>query len=242
MLAMFVQTDGVEQVHGPRDRHRNRRPEPGSVRLRMGKHSLPPAQVPAYIYSDMNGYGHFVPAIVWSLIYWISIFAAPGRGLHCLRAPRRRRLFARAIQLAMQRAPALAPAAALFFCSPWVPAPGISTTRTSSTNTWTATIAATSSPTTNAQFKKYEIQPQPKVTAVETSINIYPERRSFDASGRVTLQNKTDQPMTEIHLTDQHDTVTQGAFRSEVSPGKQSAPRSVFNLCPRSAARARRTS
>ena len=57
------------------------------------------------------------------------------------------------------------------------------------------------------QFKKYEDLPQPKVTAVDTRINIYPERRSFDGTGRFTLQNKSALPMSEIHLTDQLEAV-----------------------------------
>ena len=43
---------------------------------------------PPYIYSDMNGYGHFVPGIFWSITYWFSIFAVLGGHLHCVRAPR----------------------------------------------------------------------------------------------------------------------------------------------------------
>jgi len=30
---------------------------------------------PPYTYSDMNGYGHFVPALTWSLIYWLAVSA-----------------------------------------------------------------------------------------------------------------------------------------------------------------------
>jgi ABC-2 type transport system permease protein len=33
---------------------------------------------PNYIYSDMNGYGHFVPPIFWSITYWLSIAAFLG--------------------------------------------------------------------------------------------------------------------------------------------------------------------
>ena len=33
-----------------------------------------PGATPPYIYSDMNGYGHFVPALFWSITYWLSIF------------------------------------------------------------------------------------------------------------------------------------------------------------------------
>ena len=37
-----------------------------------------PGSVPPYIYSDMNGYGHFVPALFWSITYWSCIFAILG--------------------------------------------------------------------------------------------------------------------------------------------------------------------
>src|SRR4029077_10394227 len=39
---------------------------------------LIPGNVPAYTYSDMNGYGHFVPSIVWATTYWFAIFAVLG--------------------------------------------------------------------------------------------------------------------------------------------------------------------
>ena len=34
-----------------------------------------PGSTPIYTYSDMNGYGHFVPALFWAIVYWVSIFA-----------------------------------------------------------------------------------------------------------------------------------------------------------------------
>ena len=37
-----------------------------------------PGAVPPYIYSDMNGYGHFVPALFWSITYWLAIAALLG--------------------------------------------------------------------------------------------------------------------------------------------------------------------
>ncbi|MGB6310143.1 MAG: M1 family aminopeptidase, partial [Steroidobacteraceae bacterium] len=62
------------------------------------------------------------------------------------------------------------------------------------------------------RFKKYENLAQPKVTAVDAAIDIYPERRSFSGTGRFTLQNKSAQPISEIHLTDRHEAVTQVHF------------------------------
>ncbi|MGA7316802.1 MAG: M1 family aminopeptidase, partial [Silvibacterium sp.] len=57
------------------------------------------------------------------------------------------------------------------------------------------------------QFKKYELLPQPKITAVDAVIDIYPERRSFSGSARFTLQNKTGAAISQVHLTDKHEAV-----------------------------------
>ena len=62
----------------------------------------------------MNGYGHFVPIIFWSITYWFAIFAVLGvisiaytrRGTEDSLAARTR--------LALARAPRLAPAAIVF--------------------------------------------------------------------------------------------------------------------------------
>ena len=69
---------------------------------------------PPYTYSDMNGYGHFVPALFWSITYWLSIscflatlsIALARRGADDAWRAR--------FRLAVQRAPRLIPAAALF--------------------------------------------------------------------------------------------------------------------------------
>ncbi len=34
--------------------------------------------VPPYTYSDLNGYGHFVPALFWANSYWLAIAAFLG--------------------------------------------------------------------------------------------------------------------------------------------------------------------
>ncbi|MCB0844843.1 MAG: hypothetical protein KDE26_16425, partial [Bacteroidetes bacterium] len=49
-------------------------------------------------------------------------------------------------------------------------------------------------------YKKYEGIPQPRITAVNMDINIYPESRSFDAKGEFMLKNKSNTPIDSIHL------------------------------------------
>jgi ABC-type transport system involved in multi-copper enzyme maturation permease subunit len=167
-----------------------------------------PGAVPVYVYSDMNGYGHFVPALFWAIAYWFAIFAFLGvisiayarRGADVSLRSRSR--------VALRRAAHLAPAAGLFF----VLAVGSGAWYYYNAHVLNEYLTAADRRHALAdyerRFKKYEDLWQPKVTAVDATINIHPERRSFDGSGRFTLQNKSAQPISEIHITDQHETVT----------------------------------
>jgi ABC-2 type transport system permease protein len=173
---------------------------------------LIPGAVPAYIYSDMNGYGHFVSATVWSIVYWFSIFALLGVvSMAYARRGAEDSLRARS-RLARARVPGLAAAAALFLLL------------AGSAGAWfyynahvlndyvTAADRRHRQADYERQYKKYESLVQPKLTAVDSSVDIYPAGRSFAGTGRFTLQNKSDQPIAQIHLTDEHETVSQVRF------------------------------
>jgi hypothetical protein len=49
-------------------------------------------------------------------------------------------------------------------------------------------------------YKKYERAPIPKITAVDTAVNIYPESRSFSATGTYTAVNETSKPIQDIYV------------------------------------------
>jgi len=171
-----------------------------------------PGAVPIYLYSDMNGYGHFVPALFWAITYWFAIFAFLGvvsiaygrRGAELSWSSRSR--------VALRRAPRLAPAAGLLLLL----AVGSGVWYYYNAHVLNEYLTAADRRQILAdyerRFKKFENLPQPKITAVEATINIYPERRSFDGTGRFTLQNKSTQPISQIHLTDMHEAVTDVQF------------------------------
>lgn len=173
---------------------------------------LIPGNVPAYIYSDMNGYGHFVPAIVWATTYWFAIFAFLGLiSMAYARRGTEDSLRARS-RLARARIPALS--AAMAACASLAVGSGA----------WYYYNAHVRNDYTTAadrrhqlagyerEFKKYEKLEQPKLTAVDAAIDIYPAQRSFSGTGRYTLQNKSGRPISEIHLTDQYESVSQVQF------------------------------
>src|ERR1019366_3155424 len=71
-------------------------------------------QTPAYTYSDMNGYGHFVPALFWSITYWFALCALLGVvSIAFARRGAEDSLRART-RLALQLAPRLAPIVMVF--------------------------------------------------------------------------------------------------------------------------------
>jgi ABC-2 type transport system permease protein len=168
--------------------------------------------VPAYIYSDMNGYGHFVPALFWSIVYWLAMMAVLGVfSIALARRGAEDSLRARAKQ-ALRRAPRLAPFALLFA----VIAAGAGSWYFYNAHVLNEYLDSKARRVIQAgyerNYKQYENLLQPKVTAVDATINIYPERRSFDGSVRMTLQNKTDQPISQIHITDSRRSVSNLQF------------------------------
>jgi ABC-2 type transport system permease protein len=186
-------------------------------------------QTPAYTYSDMNGYGHFVPALFWSITYWFSICALLGVVSVALARRGAEDSFRARTRLALQRAPRLIPAALLFA----IMAVGAGSWYFYNAHVLNEYLDSTARRHIQAdyerQFKKYENLDQPKVTAVDATINIYPERRSFDGSVRMTLQNKTNQPIAQIHLTDQKQSVTNVQFDRPFHL-VSAAPRNMYSI------------
>ena len=69
---------------------------------------------PPYTYSDMNGYGHFVPGLFWSLTYWLAIAAVLGVLSIAFALRGSDDSWKARLRLAGDRFPRLAPAFAIF--------------------------------------------------------------------------------------------------------------------------------
>ena len=188
-----------------------------------------PGSVPAYTYSDMNGYGHFVPGMFWSIVYWDAIFAFLAVvSIAYARRGSEESLGARTI-LAKQRAARLAPAAALFALA----AAGAGGWYFYNAHVLNEYLTAKDLRRIQADYersyKKYEHLPQPNVTAADATVNIYPERRSFDGTGSYTLQNKSGGPIAQIHVVDLMQSVSKIAFDKPARLTSQ-GPRRVYSI------------
>lgn len=188
-----------------------------------------PGATPPYTYSDMNGYGHFVPALFWSIAYWFSLFAL--LGLVSIAYARRGsdESFRARTRLALARAPRLLPAASLLIAA----AAGSGIWYFYNAHVLNEYLRAKDRRHIQAdyerRFKTYELLPQPKITAVDAAIDIYPERRSFRGSARYTLQNKSAAAIAQLHLTDEHESVSNVRFDRPFHLVSR-APRDLYSI------------
>lgn len=162
---------------------------------------------PPYTYSDMNGYGHFVPALFWATTYWLSISCLLATFSIALARRGADDAWSARIRLAIERAPRLIPAAALFL----IIAIGSGAWYFYNAHVLNEYLTAQQRRDISAayerDFKKYEKLAQPKIIAVDANIDIFPESRSFSGAGHFVLQNKTAQPISQIHITNPQQSV-----------------------------------
>ena len=172
-------------------------------------------EITPYTYSDMNGYGHFVKGLLWSSAYWLCIggvFAV----LAILYARRGTDMtLAGRMKQARERVPVLI-APALLFTGLAVGSGGWFYYNTHRVNEFRTDKANRHLQADyERQYKKYERLAQPKVIAVDLSVDIFPERRSFVGTGYYTLLNTSDKPIDEVHVTDSQQAVEQVKFDRE---------------------------
>jgi ABC-2 type transport system permease protein len=184
---------------------------------------------PPYTYSDMNGYGHFVPALFWSITYWFSITAILAVVSIALARRGSDDAWPARLNLARQRAPRLIPVAAILLLIAICSGSWYYYNAHVLNEYLTAKDRRHIQANYERDFKKYESVLQPKVVAVDANINIYPERRSFDGIGHYVLQNKTPQPISQIHITNQNQAVSNVKF-SRPFHVVSSSPRNLYTI------------
>ncbi len=190
---------------------------------------LLPGQDTPYIYSDMNGYGHFVPGLVWSLTYWIAIFAMLAVFSIALARRGAEDKWSIRIQQARARMPRLLPALMLFFLV------AVGSGSWFYVNAHIRNEYLTTKQQRDIQadyersFKRYERLPQPKIIAADANIDLDPDHRSFSGQGHFVLQNKTAQPIPQIHITNSMQSVSQVQFDRPFHLVSR-APRDLYSI------------
>jgi ABC-2 type transport system permease protein len=184
---------------------------------------------PTYTYSDMNGYGHFVPALFWSITYWLSIAAFLGVLSIGLALRGADDGWSARLRLFRQRSPRLIPACVLFLLI----AIGSGSWYFYNTHVLNEFLSAPDQRNVQAQYerdyKKYLFLPQPKILSVDANIDIFPERRAFSGTGHYLLQNKTPGPITQIHIVNNQQSVSNVRFDRPFHK-VSSSPRNLYTI------------
>ena len=156
---------------------------------------------PGTPYSDMNGFGHFLPATLWFDFYWAScavvllVLAALlwARGTEHTWAERVREARARlhvptTLMLGLGLCAFVASGAWIYY-------------NTNVLNTFRNSTAKTIQHADyEKKYAKYKDLPQPRITAVQADVDIYPYRRRLDIRAHYTLVNKTAAPISQLHV------------------------------------------
>ena len=163
---------------------------------------------PAVPLSDMNGQGRFWIGAAWFRLYWgaaalillVLAHALWRRGVDTGLLPRLKRLPHRL----KGRSGALALAALAVFVSSGV-------FIFVNTNVWNPYRSQQDEDRWLADYEKtllrYESTPQPRVVAVRLDVDIHPRTPLVDTRGTYEIQNKTTQPLREIHVRFPRDLV-----------------------------------
>ncbi len=156
---------------------------------------------PLGIYSEMNGYGHFLGPYLWVKGYWfvfgIILLIASSlimvRGIDAslwLRLKTMKDKLTKPIMtLGISAIVVFALIGSYIFYN------------TNFLNTyWNDSQEITFRSKYEKTLKPFEYIPQPKIINTDLKIELYPETRSYEIEGAYILKNSTDKPIEEIHI------------------------------------------
>ncbi len=156
---------------------------------------------PAAPYSDMNGYGHFLAGHLWFRAYWACLAVAllVVASLYWARGTvqgwKERTRVARQRFGTPSRALLATSLVAFAALGVWI---------FHNTNVLNRYVPGDVAKQQKADYEKvygkFKDLPQPKITDVRADVDIYPHERRVEVRGHYALANKTDQPISVLHV------------------------------------------
>ena len=174
------------------------------------------AEGPGYTYSDMNGYGHYVSSIIWIRIYWtaFSAFLALLANLFWVRGQEanvkiRLRHFSQRFTTGKRLA-------AGAFLAVFIASGGYIYYNTNILNRFESGKDVKRD---RAEYEKlygqYNGIVQPRITEVETQVDIFARERRIRICGTYLMQNRTDKSIDSLHILFEHEPEAQELSFSE---------------------------
>ncbi len=156
---------------------------------------------PRYMWSDMNGIGHFMQPQSWFNFYWLMLGALLVTLAYLFYVRGITGGFKERWNVAMQRfkgGPALL--TTVFFVL-WLGSGAFIYYNVSILNNYyTASEIRHNTALYEKTLKKYEDIIQPKVTAIILNAEVYPKERKVEIDAKVYIKNKSAEPISALHL------------------------------------------
>ncbi|HET7065621.1 MAG TPA: M1 family aminopeptidase [Rudaea sp.] len=152
-------------------------------------------------YSDMNGYGHFLAGDLWFRAYWgcLAVALLVVAALFWARGVAQGWKERSRIALARFRAPSRA-----LFAASLAGFVAIGAWIYYNTNVINKYIPGDVAKRQQAEYetlyRKYLDLPQPKITDVRADVDIFPHERRVEVRGHYALANRTDAPISDLHV------------------------------------------
>lgn len=156
---------------------------------------------PGYMYSDMNGFGHFLLGVRWFQTYWVlfALLLAVVCKLYWVRGLETS-IDARTVE-ARSRFNVATTVFALVTLICLVSVGGQIVYNTNVLNDYSNRHNRRSlSARYERDYKAHESLPQPRITAVKVDVDIYPADRRIVAKGHYDLRNKSDGPIESVFV------------------------------------------
>ena len=156
---------------------------------------------PLGLYSEMNGYGHFLVPYLWTKAYWF-VFGALLLILSALLMHRgtESKSWKRIITIKHQITRPIA-YMGIVLISLFLILGSYIFYNTNILNTyWTDSQEISFRANYEKTLKPFEYVPQPKITHTDVKVELYPETRSYEIEGAYVLKNMTNKPIDEIHV------------------------------------------
>nr|WP_091698035.1 M1 family aminopeptidase [Algoriphagus locisalis]SFU18816.1 Peptidase family M1 [Algoriphagus locisalis] len=162
--------------------------------LNFGGHALS-------TYSDMNGYGHFLPAYLWVKLYWVlfGVLLLIFAGMLMVKG-NETGLGKRWISGLKQTGKPLAVFGLGCFIL-FLSVGGYIFYNTNVLNEfWTKGEQISFRAEYEKSLKQFEFIPQPKIIDVKLTIDLFPSKRAYEVAGYYLVTNTSQEPIHEVHV------------------------------------------
>lgn len=159
------------------------------------------AESPSYVYSDMNGYGHFVASIIWFRIYWTACSLLLVLLTHLLWVRGQETDWKVRLRLFCQRFTRPKQLTAIGFLLIFICSGSYIFYNTNIVNAFETNRSAEEKKAEYEKtYKRYDGAAQPRITSVNTQVDIFAEERRIVITGTYVLQNKSEGPIDTLHI------------------------------------------